>query len=502
MRGIVYRQRKTRLLALAMGLAAVYFFSFYEPYLLKRFAECGVSKLIPDRLTVRIEDITGGMFRNIIFRNVAFSTGEGGKEKVFRLERVELSRHAWRQILGIGLAGSGTGHSPGHVVIYAAEDNPFVRGFIKLRGYPERVELFGHVAPVVLGQSRKTGVKGVFFKREDGKYDCDVLWGGKLKITGTLDFPGRSIDLRFVPLARDKGASKISASMDDNGVLRAYSRLDRADIFGAEVIGDLRVYYKSSGTPEFSLKAGNLVVNKRPFWDVTVEGGFSPAHDAIFIDKAAWGERVVLTGDAGLRAPYPVNLRLSIDDVELKELGGMLGNGETPLSGTARVDIKAVGPIKTAVVNGRLYIGEGSLGNMEFRSLFATLKGRLPVVRVTDSRAVKAGGHIIIGGEMDFSKLSENKAFDDLVFETDNRVAVWEDWQISKEESVGVVEARKNRMIVSTSMEDSGLWEKVAAEDPAQKELGFRYKIDETGSLKLDIDEERDFLALEHRIRF
>ncbi|MFH1665823.1 MAG: hypothetical protein ABIA77_06740, partial [Candidatus Omnitrophota bacterium] len=157
----------------------------------------------------------------------------------------------------------------------------------------------------------------------------------------------------------------------------------------------------------------------------------------------------------------------------------------------------------TASVKGRVYVGEGALGAMEFRSMFATLEGELPVVRVEDARIITEGGQIKVGGELDLSKLRENMAFNGITFETDNKVAVWEDWQILKEEGRRTVEAKKDRVTVSTAMEDAysrgGI---LGTELPAQKEVGFKYKLDPANSLKLEIDEEKDFFGLEHKVHF
>jgi len=503
MRGYIYWHRKKRLLAVALILAVFCFFSFHRSHWVKQFAEDKVTEFMGERLTVTIESLTGGIFRDMILQNVAFSSeGAGGKGKVFRLERMEISYRIWEVIMEkLGLA-SGKESSLKYVGMYFSGENPFVQGFVKLYRYPGRVEIFGHISPVLFGGETKKGIKGVFLKREDGKYDCKLLWDGSVDITGILDPSGRAIELGFTPLSQKKGIVKIFASIDEKGELQAYSRLDKVNVFGTEVIGDLWLSYRDEVMPLFSFSAENLVVNKQPFWDFAIKGGVSSAEKVIFLDDVRWGEGLRLTGNVGTSDPYPARLQLTIRNVELGELAGMLGDAKASLAGKAEGEINFDGPIKTARIKGRLYIGEGVMGEMDFRSMFATLKGTLPVVQVADSRVIKEGGHIIVSGHMDFSKLRDNGEFEDLVFETDNRVAVWEDWQISKEEKFGVIEARKNRMTLSTSMEDNSLQKKPDEEDPAHKELGFKYKIDTANSLKLELEEEKDFLGLEHKIEF
>jgi hypothetical protein len=502
MRGIVYWHRKKRLLAMALVLTVFYFFGFQDSHWARQFAEDKVTEFIGHRLAVQIGSLNGGIFTDMTLQNVAFSSGKAGKGKVFRLERMEISYRIWDVIMEkLGLT-SGEDSALKYMGIYFSKENPFVQGFIKLYRYPEKIELFGHVSPILFGGKDKKGIKGVFLKREDGKYDCDLLWDGRVNITGTLDPSGRAIKLGCVPLSEKKGIVKISASIDEKGDLQAYFRLDKADLFGTEVIGDLRLSYRDEVMPLFLFRAENMVVNKQPFWDFMAGGGFSSAEKVIFLENVRWGEGISLAGKIGTDSPYFAGLKLFIKNVDLGELAGMLGDAKTPLAGKAEGEINFDGPIKTARVKGRLYIGEGMLDDMEFRSMFATLEGKLPVIKVVDSRVVKEGGLIIVSGHMDFSKLQDDKAFEDLVFETDNKVAVWEDWQISKEEKSGVVEARKDRMTLSTTIEDGSLQDKMDEEDPVQKELGFKYKIDTSNSLKLKLEEENDFLGLEHKIQF
>jgi len=468
----------------------------------KQLAEDKLEEFMGYKLTARIGEVNGGIFRDMILQDVAFFSSRSAKGEVFRLERIEISYRIWEFIieeLGLEFSKRRSLESLG---MYFSSENPIVRGFLKLYRYPERIELFGRITPVLFEEEGERSVRGIFLKRKSGEYDCDLLWDGEIKVTGMLDPSGRAIDLGFVPLSSRKGTGKISGSVNEAGSLRVYSRLDKVSIFGTEVIADLWISYKDSGVPVFSVEAENLVVNKQPFWDFTAEGKFFPREKKVFFDKVRWGEAIVLTGNAGTYAPYPVSLQLSVRDMELKELAEILGNTGAPVSGMAEMKIDIEGPIRTAAVKGRLYIGEGVLDNMEFRSMFATLEGKLPVVRIADSRVVKDGGQIIVSGEMDFGKLREGKAFDGLVFETDNRVAVWEDWQISKEEKFHVVEARKDRVTLSTSIEDDGLQEGPGTEYLGQKGVGFKYEFDASSSIKLNFEEEDDFFGLEHKIQF
>jgi len=502
MRGIVYKNRKKRLLLIALALAVLCFFSFPHPHWVKQFAEDKVMEFMGYRTTVKIGKVTGGIFRNMILQDVVFSSKRKGEGKVFCLERMEISYYLWRAVMEkFGFIFKGE-YSLDSVDVYFSEENSFVRGFVKLYRYPDRVEIMGQVSPVLLGDDGKRSIKGVFLKLSDGRYDCDLLWDGRLKGTGMLDLAGRAIDLKVTPLLQKKGIMKISGSIDNKGRAQCYLRMDKVNVAGAEIIGNIWISYRDPEMPQFSVSAESLVVNKRPFWDFTAEGRFSPQEKMVFFDKVKWGRGVALTGNASTAAPYPVELKLIFKSVELEEMMEMLGGTNVVLTGMADMEVDLTGPVKTAAVKGRLFISEGVLQIAEFRSIFATLGGRLPVVKITDSRMVKDGGHIIVKGEIDFSRMEEGKAFDNMVFDTDNKVAAYDNWQITKEKRPHMVSARKDKVTLSTSLEEDGLQRKTSAEDLPRKELEFRYDLDASNSLKLNFEEEKDFWGVEHKIEF
>ena len=501
MRNIIYRHRKIRLFVLMVALGGAGLFYLQEPRWVSGLAEEKVSHFMGHRLKVEIGGVSGGVFRDMTLEDVAFISG-ADNSKVFRLERMEISYRLWWVLLEkLGVLPEEDKELK-YVGVYFSEENPFARGFLKLYSYPDRFELFGSISPVLFGDEKKKGVKGVFTRRADGTYDCDLLWDGKTSVTGTLDPAGRAIDLGFVPLAQKKGIVKIKGSIADNNDIQVYSRLDKVDLFGTELIGDIWLSYRDPGTPTFLARAENLVVNKLPFWGFVVGGYFSPRDKELHLDNVKWGESFTLTGRMKMEEPYPAQLKLAVKDLDINEMAAMFGNTTVPYSGRAEAEVELAGPIRTADVKGRIYIGKGVLNTMEFRSVFATLEGKLPVIRIADSRVLKDGGYILISGEMDFSRHKENKIFEGVKFDTDNKVAVWEDWQITKEEDANQVEARRDNVTIITSTEDDNLRKKSVTEDPIQKELGFNYKIDGSNSIKIETKEDDDFFGLEHKIQF
>ncbi|MDP8299884.1 MAG: hypothetical protein P9L88_08305 [Candidatus Tantalella remota] len=502
MRNIIYRARRRKFLVLVIVLVLAYFIMSQQSQWIKRIAEDKVTDFMGHQFEVRIGSISGGIFGDMILQDVSFISGKGDEEQIFGMERMEISYRVWMGIADkFGLMKGGPDRFEA-IAAYFSRRNPFVQGFIKLTRTPGGMDMMGHISPVLFGEERKRGVKGSFRKRDDGRYDCDLLWDGRVNVTGELYPEERSIKLSFIPLSGKKGLVKIKGSIKEPHGVEVYSRFDKVNLFGSEIIGDMWIIYRDVGTPVFLCRLENMVVNKRPFWGFRAEGSFDRPRKELVLDDVSWGEAIHLSGDISTELPYNVGLKLLMTSLELEELAGMFGGSKEPVVGRLEGEINVTGPALTADVKGRLYIGEGVLGEMDFKSLFATLEGKLPVVRVVDSRVVKDGGHIIISGEMDFSKWSENKAFEGVMFDTDNKVAVWEHWQISKEDKSGVVEARKDNVTISTSMEDDYVRPELGSEDYLKKDLGVKYKVDDSNSIKFESKDEDSFVGMEHSIEF
>ncbi|MFH1878474.1 MAG: hypothetical protein ABH883_06685 [Candidatus Omnitrophota bacterium] len=506
MRGYAYYRIKRSILFLLAVCAAGYAAACCYPGWIRHYVENKVSEFLGNRLDVEIGDVSGGIFNNMILRDVAVISGQGREGKIFRLKRMEVSCHVWR-IIAEKLGFNSDNKKPAaldYVGIYFSDNNPFARGFIKFYRDTEKIGVTGYVSPVLFDEERKSVIKGTLVKRPDGNYNCDFVWDGRNSIKGELYPLKKKAVLNYSPLLLPGNTVtvKLEAVIDDEKGVQIYTRLDKADLFGMETIGDIWFSYRYSDIPLFSVRAENLMVNKRPFYGLDIKGGFIPGESVIFLDSAKWGTDFILSGKIGTAEPYPVQAKLSFTNVDLSDIAFMFGNKRGNIAGNAEGEMKIEGPFETSDLKGRLFVGEGFLGDLQFRSISASLKGKMPVIRIADSRVVKDKGQIYIDGEIDMSKFKSGHAFDDLAFATDNKVAVWEKWQISKEDGSQLVEASKDRVTISTLMEEDTPVKNAGTGESARKELGFKYKIDTNNSLKMEFDEENDFVGMEHKIEF
>jgi hypothetical protein len=150
-------------------------------------------------------------------------------------------------------------------------------------------------------------------------------------------------------------------------------------------------------------------------------------------------------------------------------------------------------------------MGESLVGNLSFKSAAASLSGEYPVIKVTDSRIVKEGGSLLLSGESDFSRPGGNK-FEGMKLETDDHVAFIYQWEIAKEDDK-TLEATNDRFAVSASLSEYGSSGSMPGARPSasgkdQNEVGVKYKVDSSNSLKVERNEERDLVGVEHKVQF
>ena len=503
MRGVLIRNRVIRLSVLAVILFVFSTVSFWNMFWMKNVAEFKISEFSGNRFEVNVGEIKAGIFSNTVLQDVAFK--EKGKDDgvVFTLERVEISYRIWQAFLDkMGLVPKEQ-FPIKEAAIYFGEQNPFIRGFIKIYSAENSIDIFGSVSPVIFGYKRKRSLKGTFARREDGMYDCDIFWNGNSEIKGTMDPANKSLEVSVIPVSGASEEINVTAVIDSEGKIEIYSRLYRWIVKDTEIVGDVWMSFETEeGETSFAGEAKNLLIDKHPVWDVNYNGSYDPDVERLRLNTLEWGDGFMLNGSLSTKAPYPIRLNLILEKLDLEKLVEAMGGlGEDPVSGIATGNVEFGGSVGETSVSGRVFVEEGVLGELEFISMFATLSGTLPVIEVSDARVVKDGGNIIVSGEVDLSK-KEDMAIENLLFETDNKVAVWESWQISKDEGPNKVEISKDRLVFSTSFEGDQSQQSQAGEEHQSQDMWFKYKLDEYNSFTMEVKEDGDFLGMEHKVQF
>ena len=95
-------------------------------------------------------------------------------------------------------------------------------------------------------------------------------------------------------------------------------------------------------------------------------------------------------------------------------------------------------------------------------------------------------------------------AFDNLKIETDQKVAVWNGWKISKRFQTQKIKAQKKLakdIIFSFETYANKDFFKTDQTN-RENEIGVEYKLDKNESLKMRLKEKESFLGLEHKVKF
>ncbi len=504
MRGLYYHQiRRKSFLALALWAALLCVVHSERHTWMKALAEEKLAQFAGGRLVVRVEEVNGGIFRDMVLENVSLGASGAAKKDIFTIEKIEISYRLWRPLAEkLGLAGKGSA-SVRSVSIYFSPKNPFVRGFVALSSKGAGIEVRGRISPAFMGGAEQAEIKGAFEKQDSGAYRCYVLLGEGTRAAGLLEPDKRSIELEVTPACATEGCLKIKASVNGEKTVDVYCRADKLTVSGREIIGDAWFSYVHGEPPALSLKLENLVVDKRPYWDLSAEGSFLKKDGMLALKNVKIGDNVELSGTVGVAEPYGSELNVLVKGLELAMAAEMIGETKMPVKGVVQAELTLEGPLKFPLIKGRLSCGEGFIGNLQFKSRYGTLAGKYPVIKVLDSRIVQQGGSMTVSGEADFSRPGGNK-FEGLVFGTENAPAFFNRWQIFQGGAPGTVAASKDNVTVNASLRDYGSSGEVPSVGTKQEqgEVGVNYKIDSCNSVKLERDENRDLIGVEHKIQF
>ena len=503
MRGLFYRQMRLKAFAaLVLWAALLCVINSQSNTWVKVLAEEKLSQFAGGNTVVRVEDVNGGVFRDMVLENVSFGPAGCAKKDNFTIERIELSYRLWRPVAErLGLTEKESALVRG-ISVYFSPKNPFVRGYVSLAVKGADFEVNGSITPVLAGVTEEAEVKGSFKKRDNGTYVCDILLGDT-RASGLLDPDKRSVELEVTPACAAAGCLKIKASVNGEKGADVYCRADKLTVSGREIIGDAWLSYRHAENPGFSLKAENLVVDKRPYWDLSAEGIFRKKDKTFEFKDVKIGDSLTVNGTAGVVDPYGSELKVMIKGLELAALAEMIGETKMPVKGLVRAELTLEGPLKSPFIKGRLSCGEGYIGNLRFRSIYGALAGKYPVIKVLDSRIVQQGGSMTVSKEADFSRPGGNK-FEALVFGTENAPAFFNRWQIFQGSDPGTVAASKDNVTLKASLREYGSSGEVPSVGTKQEqnEVGVKYKIDPCNSVKIESDENRDLIGVEHKIQF
>lgn len=504
MRGLFYyKHRRKRFLALALWGVLFYAVASQAQEWMRNVAEEKLTAFMGGRFSVSIEAVRGGVFHDLVMENVTFISQGEEKGRVFKIARAEISYRLWQVIVDKIIGLSEESAEPRSVSLNFSKDNPFVQGFVEFDSYPGRIDVLGSLSPVGMGERNRIKVKGTFLKRHDGTYHCDVQWDGKTTLSGTMDPVKRAIDLDVKIAEAEGGHLKVNGLIMEDNRIKVYCRADKLKIRGREIIADAWLVYKHGDESDISARVENIIVDKKPYWDLSLEGSFLRKDKVLVVKGLKLGENAVVSGKVMTTRPYVSELKVDVNGLNLAAVSEMIGQTSFPLKGLFSAQIFIDGPIAEPGIKGRIAMGESVVGDLAFKSASATIAGKYPVIKVVDSRIVKEGGALSLTGEADFSRPGGNK-FEGMKFEIDDKLALVEKWEITSPGGDGSLQASKDKMTVNASPSEYASSGAVpgAGNKKDEGKVGVNYNLDQENSLKMEFKEDRDLVGVEHKVHF
>jgi len=324
-----------------------------------------------------------------------------------------------------------------------------------------------------------------------------------LYLNGNMDFINETGEFIIRP---ETGFVKISGKIKEDRGLQVYSKFSHINFFGLDMISQMNLdtsFHRSRDSSAIlrgTFKTQNLILNYKPFKEIEVSWVLK--NNKLVINSLELGGEYRLFGKLLLAPPYDMDLSLKISNAYVSDLliFSDFEIGQEPFSGVLNGSIRTRGPIKNPESKGEFEFRDGNLGELNFDVINFGIKGKGPVLKVSDSRIFKEGGFLYLGGEVDLSKLGKRNIFENLKVETDQRVIVWEGWDISKDSR----EVKLSRPI----NEDFDVKFKTyvpresMSEDQKKNEIGIEYKIKEDDSINIKMQEDSAFVGVEHKIKF
>jgi len=404
-----------------------------------------MESLLPRGTHVEIGTIEGGIFRNIVSENVrVYSENDSSGVNI---ERIEIKYRVWYPLLKKIRLFPDIAERQKIVLFIGEEGHDLVSGFLELDGSNKKLDAQGYLA----------------FKNKE-----------KIFIKGVLEQEKPSV----FHITFKKGSANISVEKKNKQYI-VNGRFDHIPLGNKDLIGECRavIEYKDDNFLRIKASLKNILIDYVPFdKEMEISLGYDRSKAMLNIERFKVAQDIEGEGYLMLEDPRFIFLKWIVKDLELEDYF-ISQSPKDIISGTMNGAFTLKGPLKSPKLSAHLDVQNGRTGDMPYDSIIANLRGEGPVITIYDSRIRKEGGYIILGGEIDLSKLKGNKAFDKLLLDPSDNFFVWEGWSVKKDYS-----------------DSSVMAEKYLDEDV---NLSFKAYTDYKNP-----EEEKHFLGVEHKVKF
>ncbi|MFA5146181.1 MAG: hypothetical protein WC515_02215 [Candidatus Omnitrophota bacterium] len=340
----------------------------------------------------------------------------------------------------------------------------------------------------------------------------DARIKGNINIYGErLDVTGQVKDRAFSGEIKSKvGVFKVTGGLSEENELTANFTVQHLQIKGFDIVSDVTITNRfirdaaGSGKDriEGKISTKNLVVNYRPFLDISASYGLSDG--LLEISQLDIGRDLRMYGKIYLNDLYTMDIVIVVDNTNISQAMANIGIVEKlPLSGILSGRFELKGPAGKQKLDAKMLIRDGQVCGVDFELLSARLRGEGAIIRIEESRITRRSGSFVLGGEMDLSKAGKGNMFEGVKMTSSDIAINWDgldmktiqDFQevkmekkMSDEVNVGYTRFENNRRI------DESLRDK--------DEFELEYKLHTHDSLKLKVGEDKDFFGLAYEDRF
>lgn len=307
-----------------------------------------------------------------------------------------------------------------------------------------------------------------------------------------------------------EGEEKIKFVLSSSGVDKyrglvevSHLKVKESDVEGS-LVTDISVNREDSGILDnikVDLKTNTLILDYQPVVDIN--GKFCYEDDKIIINYFNMGDNLSIKGWISLFGPKKIDISVELRNLNSEILKNYsFAPGDFNFSAVADCKIDIQGELPNPYVKIHFTTGPGSVKDIEFESIRATIDGEYPLLYFRDSRINRKIGHLIIEGRLDMRKFKEGALFDDMVIKSDRETIIWEGWDITKKKMENEVTLRKSISDDISIWYKSYLKDETKAEESSKDTIELEYEIFKNKSLKMKLNKEEEFFGLENKIKF
>lgn len=352
-----------------------------------------------------------------------------------------------------------------------------------------------------------TGFAGIEGSLKESRISGYVRLFGSDKIEFALSVKGDNFDLMVRP---GSGSLRFTGAISDDGFIDAGFKAEHIKVRGSDIVCEGRIRNRilapsSGGNPgaEGEIETSHISVDHRDL--PNIRSAYSLANGELKVSGLVFGDGLRASGSVGLRKPNALDITLLVDNLSLSKLLLSFGikDAASMVSGTMNGKFILKGQPGKMNLESRFDIRNGTMGELDFSCLSASLKGDLPFLKIEEARLTRPSGYLELEGEVDLAKVGKNEFFRNVKLVTDDNAIAWDKWDSVRRRDVNELSMSKKLtsdigIRYKKYVNENGIGEDSREGD----EVRLEYKLTSSESLGIMVGKDEDFFGFEHRDKF